>query len=86
MRWWFPQRCVESIQRQGCTRDLTEHLLSVHDLVSAEFAPGKGRNAVHQNQLDVVVNNARFQSLQLPSEQCSACDIPPVADWSTLDA
>ena len=46
-------------------KDLTKHLLSVHDLISAELASGQSSNAVHQNQLDVVVNNASFQCLQL---------------------
>lgn len=41
-------------------RYLTKHLLSVHDLVLAEFASGQSSNAVNQNQLDVVINNASF--------------------------
>ena len=48
------------------TMHLTEHLLSVHDLVSAELAPGKSSNAVHHHQFDVVINDAGLQSLHSP--------------------
>ena len=56
-------RCCQYMRVVG--KHLTKHLLSVHDLVSAELTSGQSSNAVHQYQPDVVINDASFQSLQL---------------------
>ena len=48
----------------------TQYLLSVHNFISAELSPGQGSNAVHQHQLDVVVNDASLQCLHGSQHHC----------------